>query len=123
MNKTKHTPGPWEIGALLGDPDGKSYEYPTIYHIDSIRGTTYVADIMVALSPEAMPNARLIAAAPELLELAESCLEWSESRDGSPETDEICLRTIAEHCRAAIAKATADGTPETFDFSGREIEG
>ena len=68
MEKTKHTPGPWEIGALLGDPDGKSYEYPTIYRRNEDGSTTYVADIMGALSPPAWPNAYLIAAAPALLE-------------------------------------------------------
>jgi len=63
-----YTPGPWKIGALLGDPDGKSYEYPTIYRLNEDGSTTYVADIMGALSPSAWPNACLIAATPDLLE-------------------------------------------------------
>jgi hypothetical protein len=101
MNKTKHTPGPWEIGALLGDPDGKSYEYPTIYRINEDGSTTYVADIMGANSPQAMPNARLIAAAPDLLEVLEE-VESRMARHGSGD--------VLFHSRvmAAIAKATGE---------------
>ena len=102
MEKTKHTPGPWEIGALLGDPDGKSYEYPTIYRRNEDGSTTYVADIMGALSPPAWPNAYLIAAAPDLLEVCEVLLKaapelWGDDIEKWPR--------LMDRVEAAIAKA------------------
>jgi hypothetical protein len=105
MEKTKHTPGPWEIGALLGDPDGKSYEYPTIYRRNEDGSTTYVADIMGALSPPAWPNARLIASAPGLLEACKNALELIvniQSREEGP----MSMPWIEEQeLEAAIARA------------------
>jgi len=102
MEKTKHTPGPWEIGALFGDPDGKSYEYPTIYRRNEDGSTTYVADIMGALSPPAWPNAHLIAAAPDLLEACGVLLKaapelWGEDVEKWPR--------LMDRVEAAIAKA------------------
>lgn len=68
---SKHTPGPWEIdtdngrdgGIAIGaaDPkDGQLFEVATIWGEDSSSAQT----------PMAQANARLIAAAPDLLEFA-----------------------------------------------------
>jgi hypothetical protein len=106
MNESKHTPGPWEVGALLGDPDGNSYEYPTFYHIDSIKGKTYVADIMGALSPEAMPNARLIAAAPDLLEAL--MVLTNHAQETYPHFEDVRGQADIAAALAAIVKAKGE---------------
>ena len=100
MNETKHTPGPWEIGALLGDPDGEGYEYPTIYRINEDGSTTYVADIMGAKSPQAWPNARLIAKAPTMkvaLQAIRMAIQ-AQRKDGLDRTahTEILINTALE---------------------------
>jgi hypothetical protein len=58
-----HTPGPWHV-----TEDG---------HIDSSFGA--IAEIVGVDNPddETLPNARLIAAAPDLLEALEGMLEWA----------------------------------------------
>ena len=59
-------------------------------------------------------NARLIAAAPELLEAAKLVLEWYEAEDNHSGTDfyqqmQMC-RDSEDAIRAAIAKATGEPT-------------
>ena len=108
MEKTKHTPGPWEIGALLGDPDGKSYEYPTIYRRNEDGSTTYVADIMGALSPPAWPNARLIAAAPDLLEACKKAFDNIANMD-APQSLQDKGRKLAALSTLGMAISRADG--------------
>lgn len=92
----KHTPGPWTWD------DGS----PWIYR--EINGAT-VARVaednghMVAEYRKPMPmsaNARLIAAAPDLLEACRAALEWlGECHKGTHQAE------IADELRAAIAKA------------------
>ena len=87
MSEVKHTPGPWEpIGNLvrtqfgLGNPD--------------MRGLL-VAECP-GHTPESNANARLIAAAPELLEALQDALKAGViDMNGEPDA-----------ARAAIAKAT-----------------
>ena len=71
---TKHTPGPWE----------------------NINGKVYGNNRRTLIADTTGPNARLIAAAPELLETLEEVYNWcypSESK-------------WIDKARAAIAKAT-----------------
>lgn len=87
---TKHTPGPWEMNV---GQDGA-----VVYHPD--QGT--IADIPMDLSAHPH-NARLIAAAPELLEALKGLLN-------APDPDEVGdytprLRAVM-NANAAIAKAT-----------------
>ena len=63
---------------------------------------------------EQFANARLIAAAPELLEAAKLVLEWYEAEDNHSGTDfyqrmQMC-RDSEDAIRAAIAKATGEQT-------------
>lgn len=96
MSISKHTPGPWTL-------DDRGYKY-----IVSKSGNGYITrdvcrldgSTMAALAQEA--NARLIAAAPELLEALELLVD-NPYRDGI-ESDER-LRRIG---RAAIAKAKGE---------------
>lgn len=90
--KTSHTPGPWRID-------------PEIDHAITTQSGLRIAEVatygagLVSIS-EIAPwhhheaNARLIAAAPELLEIARRALEYAPNE------------IEANKCRAAIAKAT-----------------
>ncbi len=60
MNTHTHTPGPWHLGKRAGNP--------AIYGKDG----TEIAEILQGLTPEWRANARLIAAAPEMLAALQS---------------------------------------------------
>lgn len=87
----KHTPGPWQVNHgdqfQVCDADGK------------VRGCSPIATMHGSAS-EKRANARLIAAAPELLEVAQLILA-EDLLDFLPE--EYVFRV-----RAAIAKATGE---------------
>lgn len=86
----KHTPGPWEaIGNLVRSPAAKELGSGVMLAECADRWFQKVN------SDEAKANARLIAAAPELLEALNDLLEQS-GIDG----------LWADKARAAIAKAT-----------------
>ncbi len=91
---SKHTPGPWRVGS-------SSVGGPTITTTDK-RST--IADIRTfggvhcggPQHPETDANARLIAAAPELLEALQDLVA------------EFGVCGLTEKARAAIARATGD---------------
>lgn len=67
----KHTPGPWHVGAqndmlyvIAGEPPAMSNDFPN-----------HEANRIVVGSASTIANARLIAAAPEMLEALEEALE------------------------------------------------
>jgi hypothetical protein len=83
-----HTPGPWTL------------------HLDSIpyvncgeAGPAFGPVVMAGSVDEMMANARLIAAAPDLLEACKAMMQWVEQR---PQTHPYDGWELA---RAAIAKA------------------
>lgn len=86
---TKHTPGPWEaIGNLVQIAECRDAYFDP--HSD-----------------EAKANARLIAAAPELLEALQSIAEyWNRDQNETAMAD-ACWHAI-ETAMAAITKATGD---------------
>jgi hypothetical protein len=91
-NDSQHTPEPWAY-QLLSDHNG------TFYKITDEQGVT-IADVPVnPFDPPAWPeaNARLIAAAPDLLDAVEQVLEASEDGGDMENIDWKMLR-------AAIAK-------------------
>lgn len=90
--KTSHTPGPWSI---QGD---KIINEETIQYIADIRRDGED-------DPEAQANARLIAAAPELLEAL------LNAQQDLTDTGTLSRETIAMFA-PAIAKATAPATKE-----------
>lgn len=114
---SKHTPGPWTAD------DNDSYSVWSVYGYNNQRLANVFGD-----SAEADANARLIAAAPELLEACQTFAEWlrreedgfvaaGKSRDtpeGEAEWREwfygnITLCGLAQdQARAAIAKATGE---------------
>lgn len=94
-----HTPGPWFI-----DPDGFIGDMPDLA-IDASGGQVALA--CGDSNDETLANARLIAAAPELLEMLSVSLELLRKVDpsGDPESDSLLKETI-EVGVAIIAKAT-----------------
>lgn len=93
MSAAEHTPGPWQSSGLkvfVPDEDSaRDLEYPVAW----VQGTS-------AHEPEAAANARLIAAAPELLE---ALVKIADMTDVEADFDGFQARQIA---RTAIAKAT-----------------
>jgi len=98
---SKHTPGPWKA------------EQCDIYGDDSTRWSVltaeYQQDFFIASIENGAPgdcldteaaNARLIAAAPDLLEACQAMLDGYEAGKSIPAFD------VRELCRAAIAKVT-----------------
>ena len=86
MNAHTHTSGPWHLGRRAGNP--------AIYSQDGAE----IAEILQGLTPEWRENARLIAAAPEMLAALKELLADKYLAD--PINADRMART-----RAAIAKA------------------
>jgi hypothetical protein len=97
MSEAKHTPGPWDYSAKLSASENHR-GFRIWEHGDS----WVLADVMPMDEDgkQGEANARLIAAAPELLEALKTCLLIVEHLAA-----ESAPTTIAE-ARAAIAKAT-----------------
>lgn len=102
---TKHTPGPWsyELQADI-DPDGNGYCWAINgltkdQRQRSIPGADYVQNPAYANSEA---NARLIAAAPELLSTLEDIRAWLVS----PDLSAGVIAAYQHDCEIAIAKAT-----------------
>ena len=100
---SKHTPGPWVIDWNVSRLDVFSGDAATL--IASIRRSALSAGI----DETARANARLIAAAPELLVALQAEHEWRERDEAGaidPEWDYETM--VGSKRRAAIAKATGD---------------
>ena len=121
MSEAKHTPGPWLIGS------DQRLVYALHHNGDFHKGAPLLVNRFSAyVEPytsqggtieEAQANARLIAAAPELLAHAEADIADLEYYIGNPSAwdsfdNEMSerLRRVYDRARAAIAKATAHST-------------
>ena len=96
MTQGKHTPGPWvQSGdACIVGQDRKDVAYLT-------RNTMP--------NPELRANARLIAAAPDMLEACQIISDCANSAKGMTAAQvRIALDMAANTARAAIAKATGE---------------
>ena len=101
----KHTPGPWTIGGELISKQGTAIEIASVWR------NTHPDRSADAPDPDtADANARLIAAAPELLEALELVSKWFQDYGSAPLHGSALLtdsdEPISEVLRAAIAKAT-----------------
>ena len=100
----KHTPGPWTV--YDDSNDGKTNRIEI-----AARGKT-VARIYQSVPEEDLPNARLIAAAPDLLEaLVELSESFVDTYFDDPRSDEEIdghQEFWENKARAAIAKATGE---------------
>ena len=92
----KHTKGPWEVN-VLGQVIKRYEDKTNSYSMD----IATIADTPESLGKPNLANARLIAAAPDLLELAELALS-ELNYDTSMDTTRISIRN---RLRATIAKA------------------
>lgn len=124
---TKHSPGPWYVGS--GTYEGRNI-YSTAFVTDD-EGFTYQPVVATAEDNEVAcwdANARLIAAAPDLLEACETFAEWlgreesgfarAGNKRDTPEgerawrdwyNENLRLCALAqEQARAAIARATGE---------------
>jgi hypothetical protein len=105
MKNTKHTPGPWHIGRRAGNP--------AIYAQDGAE----VAQMLTVTNDDWRDNARLIAAAPDLLaalERAEALLRIA-CNPGIDKNVTLCASSCqwaANEARAALAKAQGEGGAE-----------
>ena len=90
---TKHTPGPWHVSK------GRSVVWVKAGHQD-VAGA-YMGSYPARCGEQDLANARLIAAAPELLEALDRILNWPRVFDGLRAED-------VAFARAAIAKATGE---------------
>ena len=98
MKNTKHTPGPWHIGKRAGNPAIYSHEGAEI------------AEMLTVTNDEWRDNARLIAAAPDLINLVADA-EFQLARLKG-ENLSLYARTFSALARAALAKAQGEGGAE-----------
>ncbi len=122
-SESKHTPGPWHVGAHIIAHGEKGGYYP----IETTQGETdgYIARVYMAGKPtvgQAYGDAALIAAAPEtlrqrdaLLEMAETCVRALPSvLAACPKKTHVLqsykdCAVVVERFRAAIARAKRGG--------------
>ena len=110
--QARHAPGPWQTRDDM-TPDGRCTIIADIdgEYIDGVAHCTFKT---VAVCEDeygerlinAVYNARLIAAAPELLEVLPELLEHSVSHYGNPTDETYGVGLLHAKARAAIAKAT-----------------
>ena len=104
MNRSQHTPGPWAVttvGSCHGvHPAASSNERDDICRVTP---HNYHPDGWPAAKAEAEANARLIAAAPELLAALVALMGEANLGDVYLDDDDRAKLDVA---RAAIAKAT-----------------
>jgi hypothetical protein len=97
-----HTPGPWEVWEIN---DGDSRPEWRVVQVTGGRATPWVASV------DGRGNARLIAAAPDLLAALER-MRWLLERVEGTEMSAEAMRPVFGHlyseARATIAKATGD---------------
>lgn len=94
--KKEHTPGPWTIR----EPNGAGHGF-SIPEIGAWFGT-------LAWEPETMANARLCAAAPDLLEALEELRSAVVDLDQDEESSVTHCENLLRKARLAIAKARGE---------------
>lgn len=100
-----HTPGPWWIERRVGDALQVNAEHRG-------KGSSYcVASVNHWEGPADLANARLIAAAPDLLAALKDLADWLayglNKADGAEPTaeDHVACERVAAQARAAVDKA------------------
>lgn len=109
MPEQKHTPGPWEY---LGDPEER--ECRVRQAISVRRGNGYLSELTICESVSSEANAKLIAAAPDLLndlQEAAATLRRYEALHRAKGTEDSTAKAevnaaLAARFEATIAKAT-----------------
>lgn len=97
-----HTPGPWHIDNRAWAARGVVVEIRS----NSEPPAQLIAQVSAATGAHRMPNARLIAAAPDMLAALQAA--WSRlTGDGIARDLSPIEREVADNIRTAIAKATS----------------
>ena len=101
MNESKHTKGPWQI-AEYGN-------IPIKGHLAIKQGAKTVCTIQVSegfgLTPDIVSDARLIAAAPELMAALETCVQaFGAASTASADSWTVQCDRAEQQARAALAK-------------------
>lgn len=101
----QHTPGPWAV---------TNHAHGTVINMESSRKTRSGASRYAVIGgfdasdseqfQEAQANARLISAAPELLEALQGMLSLDDEHQRGADDQDVCFEV--QQARAAIAKAT-----------------
>jgi hypothetical protein len=94
--KVSHTPGPWEIGSDAYDSN------LAMIHANG-RGLAFAR---LGAENGGQANAKLIAAAPELLALCKRTLRFLSGEEGMLAGDDLAEIAFATDLENAIAKAT-----------------
>jgi len=103
--QTAHTPGPWTFHPYLWDGRyGHKEQVITTGHTPPKFIGSVPVEIEGELCPEGQANARLIAAAPDLLAACEQCAEWADLIAQNYPDMAGLLRGL-QAARAAIAQA------------------
>ena len=103
MKDTQHTPGPWEISE---DPLSRNPSSTwCILGFHQVAGFHSPQECQLATVFDVEANARLIAAAPDLLNLMTAATRLDEL---TGENLAVYARTFAALARAAIARATGN---------------
>lgn len=120
--KTEHTPGPWEVRQGVGpfsdrENDYQPFDICTENFSELYDAGKRICTLSDGWSKEDKANARLIAAAPEMLELLKSFAPlkengaldhiWSALMSHQERHYADALRQWGNEARAAIAKAEA----------------
>lgn len=95
MSENKHTPGPWQV-EFAHTQQSSGIVYWQVHD-----GSDAIACNQFCAAGNAEANARLIAAAPDLLGALKEILESPESQENSYD----CFQGLKDLARAAIAKA------------------
>ena len=100
-NENKHTPGPW-----IYDRQVKGHNYVNVWEKS---GIGHVAAVSTGLTPDAsaVSNARLIAAAPELLEALLAMMEIIGPPEDPAWADDDQLDAAWKLSVTAVAKASS----------------
>jgi hypothetical protein len=109
MNMSKHTPGPWTYAAKVKE---FLLDFPSNGPVSARVNGPHKGQVAASTGrgqEECEANARLIAAAPELLAMCEAMLPYVEAGSPWDVSDDRTLAQIQKAARAAIAKATGGG--------------
>jgi hypothetical protein len=111
MNAPKHTPGPWRYLPNLtvtntGEPDG--YAYPYLVYAGSEFVAQVATDQMCEESRDE-ENARLIAAAPDMLAALQTLQRWIIPGTAAVFSEEL-VSDLGAVIKAAVNKAMGDAS-------------
>jgi hypothetical protein len=129
-NMMNHTPGPWHINAAGSAKKGEPFKITEIYVYapETQDDTAVCGDVIDPVTQEpSEANARLISAAPDLLNAAILCLSIANSWIEQEYEGERYYKAqkVLDQAREAIAKATNSGyeptiaTPESNSGEGQ----